>query len=82
MDNKTAIKVMLCEMVVKAEDIKTQDEIETITSDIADRIVKLFSIPNVVGQSEQLVCDCLMPSIVGTPTNDKCIGCGKPFEAN
>ena len=48
MDNKTAIKVMLCEMVIKSEDVKTQSEIETLTSDIADRIVKLFAIPAVI----------------------------------
>jgi hypothetical protein len=45
-DNKTAVKVLLCEMVIKAEDVKTQSEIEVLTSDIAERITKLFAKPN------------------------------------
>lgn len=48
MDNKKAIKIMLCEMVVKSEDAKTQAEIEILTSNIAERIVKLFAIPVVM----------------------------------
>ena len=41
--------------------------------------VKNCSIPDV---GRTLVCECLMPSIVGTPTNKNCMGCGKPFKAN
>ena len=52
MDNKTAIKIMLCEMVAKSEDVKTQDEIETLTNNIADRIVKLLDLHIVTQQSE------------------------------
>lgn len=32
-------------MVVKAEDVKTRDEVEVLTSNIAERIVKLFDSP-------------------------------------
>lgn len=42
MNNKTAIKVILCEMVVKSESTKTQDDIDVLTSNIADRIERLF----------------------------------------
>ena len=44
----------------------------------AQEQVKNCSIPDV---GRTLVCECLMPSIVGTPTNKNCMGCGKPFKA-
>jgi rRNA maturation endonuclease Nob1 len=43
MDNKTAVKIMLCEMVIKSKDVKDQSEIDMLTNDIANRIDKLYA---------------------------------------
>lgn len=66
-----------------------KEEILRIASDLREGEISsnqakhlLLVLFGVVGRSEQLVCDCLMASIVGTPTNYICIGCGKPFNAN
>lgn len=69
-------------LLIKGMEITNSDKKYEIFESIHERLVKNCSMPADVGQSEQLVCDCLMPSIIGTPTNNKCIGCGKLFEAN
>ena len=77
--------IEICELGQPQSIIQRENEsiTELIKTDsLIEELNEQLLLYNVVGRSQQLVCDCLTPSIIGTPTNDICIGCGKPFKAN
>jgi hypothetical protein len=56
---------------------KSHDIIRGHPDDIMDEIVKLFAIPDVVGRSEQLVCDHPDEAIIKDKPTDYCLACNR-----
>jgi hypothetical protein len=56
---------------------KSHDIIRGHPDDIMDEIVKLFAIPAVVGQSEQLVCEHPDEAIIKDKPTDYCLACNR-----
>lgn len=56
---------------------KSHDIIRGHPDDIMDEIVKLFAMPDVVGLSEQLVCEHPDEAIIKDKPTDYCLACNR-----
>lgn len=59
------------------EDYETKGVYSCDYDELAQEIVKLFAIPDVVGRSEQLVCDHPDEAIIRDKPTDYCLACNR-----
>jgi hypothetical protein len=74
MDNKKKIEHLISETLCKYEFELPKEEYSVIADELAEKIVKLFAIPDVVWQSEQVgVC------MHNLDMTGRCFKCGEQY---